>query len=105
VPFGEDPEALLSEPPSDMDEGSGYSDDESAALAEAFPEMGGSPERMAAFKAAVSMCVDRILTERGEGSEGGSGPKSEPPMMGGKGGKAKADGALLLAFGKPSKKP
>ncbi len=104
MPFGETTESLASEPSSDMGEGSGYSDDESAALAEAFPEMGGSPERMAAFKAAVAMCVDRILAEREEG-EGGSGPKSEPPMMGGKGGKAKADGALLLAFGKPTKKP
>ena len=83
------------------DEGSGYSEEEeAAALAEAFPELEGSPERMAAFKAAIAMCVVRHLVER-EGSEGGS----EPPMMGGKGGKAKADGALLLAFGKPTKKP
>ncbi len=101
--FGEEEDTVApSEPSSDMGGGSGYSDDEEAALAEAFPEMGGSPERMAAFKAAVSMCVERILAEREEGE---TGPKSESPMMGGKGGKAKADGALLLAFGKPSKKP
>ncbi len=102
MPFGEASE-LGSEPPSDMDEGSGYSDEEEQAFSEALPELGGDPARMAAFKAAVSMCIDRILAERGEG-DGGSGPKSEPPM-GGKGGKAKADGASLLAFGKPSKKP
>ncbi len=98
MPFGETTESLLSEPPSDMDEGSGYSDDESAALAEAFPEMGGSPERMAAFKAAISMCIDRVLAERDES------PASTPKPVAGKGGKAKADGALLLAFGKPTKK-
>ncbi len=73
-----------------------YDDDESAALAEAFPEMGGSPERMAAFKAAVAMCVDRILAERD------SGPVSEPAPA--KGGKAKAADALILAFGGPKKK-
>jgi hypothetical protein len=98
MPFGETTESLASEPSSDMGEGSGYSDDESAALAEAFPEMGGSPERMAAFKAAISMCIDRVLAERDEA------PASTPAPAG-KGGKAKADGALLLAFGKPSKKP
>ncbi len=104
MPFGETTESLASEPSSDMGEGSGYSDEEEQAFSEALPELGGDPARMAAFKAAVSMCIDRILAEREEG-EGGSGPKSEPPMMGGKGGKAKADGALLLAFGKPTKKP
>jgi hypothetical protein len=102
MPFGETTESLASEPSSEMGEGSGYSDDEERAFSEALPELGGDPARMAAFKAAVSRCIDRILAERGETE---SGPKSERPSApSGKGGSAKADGALLLAFGKPTKK-
>lgn len=71
-----------------------YSDEETAAIAEAFPDLAGDPMRLAAFKTAVQMCVDRAL-ERGEG--GGSEPP--PAMKSGKGGSAKAPSALVLAFG------
>lgn len=78
-----------------------YSSDEEAALAEAFPEMGQSPDRLAAFKTAVSLCVERILAER----DGGDAAPTADPFASKadkpKGGKAKAADALILAFGKP----
>lgn len=81
--------------------GEGYESDEAAAIAEAFPELAGSPDRIASLQTAIKMCVQAALDER----DGLNGPKSEPPPGGmprGKGGKAKAPAALVLAFG-PSK--
>lgn len=79
----------------------GYESDEAAAIAEAFPELAGAPDRIASLQTAIKMCVQAALDER----DGLNGPKSEPPPGGmprGKGGKAKAPAALVLAFG-PSK--
>lgn len=75
-----------------------YESEEESALAEAFPEMASDPMRLAAFRTAVQLCVDKAL-ERSEG--GGSEP---PPAMKGKGGSAKAPPALVLAFGGKTKK-
>ena len=81
--------------------GEGYESDEAAAIAEAFPELAGAPDRIASLQTAIKMCVQAALDER----DGLNGPKSEPPPSGMprcKGGKAKAPAALVLAFG-PSK--
>ncbi len=70
-----------------------YASDEEAALAEAFPELAGKPERLSALRTAIQICVDNAT------SGGSGGRDSEPPPMKGKGGSAKAPNALILAFG------
>lgn len=85
----------LSEPPPAMGE---YDDEETAALAEAFPEMASDPARLEAFKTAVKICVENAMS----GSKPDRG--SSPPPPRGKGGGAKAPSALILALGKPPKK-
>jgi hypothetical protein len=74
-----------------------YDDEETAALAEAFPDMASDPARLEAFKTAVKICVENAMAGGGGGS-GGEGPPK------GKGGGAKAPSALILALGKPPKK-
>lgn len=67
-------------------------DEEEAALAEAFPELAESPERLSALKTAIRMCVERA--QSGEYESDKPAPK--------KGG-AKVSPSLVLAFGSDKK--
>jgi hypothetical protein len=65
-------------------------DDFTAAITEAFPDLGGDPARVAALKTAIELCVNKDLA--GEYDDEGAGEKP---------------GGLALVFGaegKPKKK-
>ena len=68
-----------------------YDDEESEAIAQAMPEIASDPERLSAFKLAIQMCVDRILTER-DSDTGSKGSTSEKSPAG-------KPGSLALIFG------
>lgn len=102
--YGASSDAPVSDPMGDSaeldDAGAGYDDEETAALAEAFPDMASDPARLEAFKTAVKICVENAMNGGSKGADRGSSP---PPPRG-KGGGAKAPSALILALGKPPKK-
>ena len=85
----------------DDDMGGDYEADETAALAEAFPELNGSPERIASLQAAIKMCVDNALAKR-DSVASADKPASSPTARG-KGGSVKSP-LLMLAFGGKGKK-